>query len=116
MIQCLLGNMGIAGGGVNALRGESNVQGSTDQALLFHLLPGYLPVPRAQWPTLADYNKTTPASKDPRSVNWWKNRPKYMASFLKSMYGDKATKENDFGYGWLPKPGILRGRLLVEPL
>jgi formate dehydrogenase major subunit len=103
IIQLLLGNMGIAGGGVNALRGESNVQGSTDNALLFHILPGYLPTPRAQWATLADYNKTTPASKDPRSANWWKNRPKYVASFLKSMYGDKATKENDFGYSWLPK-------------
>jgi formate dehydrogenase major subunit len=103
IIQLLLGNMGIAGGGVNALRGESNVQGSTDHALLFHILPGYLPTPRAQWATLTDYNKTTPASKDPRSANWWKNRPKYVASFLKSMYGDKATKENDFGYSWLPK-------------
>jgi len=103
IIQLLLGNMGIAGGGINALRGESNVQGSTDHALLFHILPGYLPTPRAQWATLADYNKTTPASKDPRSANWWKNRPKYVVSFLKSMYGDKATKENDFGYSWMPK-------------
>ena len=108
IIQSLLGNMGIAGGGVNALRGESNVQGSTDQGLLFHILPGYLPIPRGQWATLADYNKTTPATKDPRSVNWWKNRPKYMASFLKSMYGEKATKENDFGYSWISKPGPVR--------
>jgi formate dehydrogenase major subunit len=103
IIQLLLGNMGMAGGGVNALRGESNVQGSTDHCLLFHIIPGYLPTPQANWATLADYNKTTPASKDPRSANWWKNRPKYIASFLKSMYGDKATKENDFGYAWLPK-------------
>jgi formate dehydrogenase major subunit len=103
MIQLLLGNMGIAGGGVNALRGESNVQGSTDHALLYHIIPAYLPTPRAQWATLEDYNKTTPASKDPRSANWWKNRPKYIVSLLKSMYGDKATKENDFGYSWMPK-------------
>ena len=103
IIQTLLGNMGIAGGGVNALRGESNVQGSTDQGLLYHIIPGYIPTPRAQWATLADYNKTTPSSKDPRSVNWWKNRPKYLASLLKSTYGEKATKENDFGYAWLPK-------------
>ena len=103
IIQDLLSNMGMAGGGINALRGESNVQGSTDQGLLFHIIPGYLPNPRAQWPTLADYNKTTPATKDSRSVNWWRNRPKYLASFQKSMYGDKATKENDLGYGWLPK-------------
>ena len=103
IIQELLGNMGIAGGGINALRGESNVQGSTDQGLLFHILPGYLPAPRAQWPAREDYNKTTPATKDPRSVNWWKNRPKYLTSILKSFYGDMATKDNDFGYNWLPK-------------
>jgi len=103
IIQSLLGNMGIAGGGVNALRGESNVQGSTDQGLLFHIWPAYLPSPHARLATLADYNKTTPSSKDPRSINWWKNRPKYVASFLKSTFGDKATKENDFGYAWMPK-------------
>ena len=103
IIQSLLGNMGIAGGGINALRGESNVQGSTDQGLLFHIWPAYLPTPQAHLATLADYNKTTPASKDPRSVNWWKNRPKYLASYLKSMFGEKASKENDFGYAWMPK-------------
>ncbi|MCU0588526.1 MAG: formate dehydrogenase-N subunit alpha [Syntrophobacteraceae bacterium] len=104
IIQLLLGNMGIAGGGVNALRGESNVQGSTDQGLLFHILPGYLPTPSASLATLADYNKKyTPVSKDPLSANWWQNRPKYVASFLKSLYGDAATPENEFGYAWLPK-------------
>jgi formate dehydrogenase major subunit len=103
IIQTLLSNMGIAGGGINALRGESNVQGSTDAGLLFHIWPAYLPNPQAHLATLADYNKTTPASKDPRSVNWWKNRPKYVASYLKSLFGEKATKENDFGYGWMPK-------------
>jgi formate dehydrogenase major subunit len=103
IIQDLLGNMGIAGGGINALRGESNVQGSTDAGLLYHIWPGYLPTPRAPLATLEDYNKTTPASKDPRSVNWWKNRPKYVASFLKSTFGEKATKDNDFGYSWMPK-------------
>ena len=103
IIQALLSNMGIAGGGVNALRGESNVQGSTDAGLLYHIWPAYLPNPQAHLATLADYNKTTPASKDPRSINWWKNRPKYVASFLKSTFGEKATKENDFGYAWMPK-------------
>jgi formate dehydrogenase major subunit len=103
IIQSLLSNMGIAGGGINALRGESNVQGSTDAGLLYHIWPAYLPTPQAHLTTIADYNKTTPASKDPRSVNWWKNRPKYVASYLKSVFGDKATKENDLGYSWLPK-------------
>jgi len=104
IIQLLLGNMGIAGGGVNALRGESNVQGSTDQALLFHILPGYLPTPAASLATLADYNKkNTPVSKDPLSANWWQNRPKYLVSLLKTLYGDAAKPENEFAYAWLPK-------------
>jgi formate dehydrogenase major subunit len=104
IIQLLLGNMGMAGGGINALRGESNVQGSTDHGLLFHILPGYLPVPRASWTDLAAYiDKNTPKTKDPRSVNWWSNRNKYITSYLKAVYGNKAHKDNDFGYAWLPK-------------
>ncbi len=45
MIQLLLGNMGMAGGGVNALRGHSNIQGLTDLGLLSQSLPGYLTLP-----------------------------------------------------------------------
>ena len=104
MIQLMLGNIGVAGGGINALRGEPNVQGSTDHALLWDILPGYLPAPLATQATLTDYNKaTTPKTNDPLSVNWWQNRPKYMASLLKSWFGDAATKDNDFGYAWTPK-------------
>ena len=104
IIQLLLGNMGIAGGGINALRGESNVQGGTDYGILFHILPGYLAVPSASITTLPAYiEKYTPKTKEPKSVNWWSNRPKYITSYLKAIYGDKAKKENDFGYAWLPK-------------
>ena len=103
MIQLLLGNMGVAGGGVNALRGESNVQGSTDHCILFHIWPGYLATPSTKWPTLADYLKRRPKSNDPLSANWWQNEPKYMVSLLKSFFGDKATKANNFGYDWMPK-------------
>jgi len=104
IIQLLLGNIGVAGGGVNALRGESNVQGSTDHCLLSHIWPGYLKTPRASNDSLAAYNKQwTPKSNDPLSANWWQNYPKYSVSLLKSFFGDKATKANDFGYDWLPK-------------
>jgi len=104
IIQLLLGNMGVAGGGVNALRGESNVQGSTDHCLLWHIWPGYLRTPRASDVSLAVYNeKSTPKSNDPLSANWWQNYPKYSISLLKSFFGDKATAANDFGYEWLPK-------------
>ncbi len=104
MIQLLLGNMGVAGGGVNALRGESNVQGSTDHCLLWHIWPGYLKTPRASNVSLDAYNKKwTPKSNDPLSANWWQNYAKYSVSLLKSFFGEKATKKNDFGYSWLPK-------------
>jgi len=104
MIQLLLGNIGVAGGGVNALRGESNVQGSTDHCLLFHILPGYLKTPTASLPTLGVYNKKfTPKTNDPKSANWWGNYPKYSVSLLKAFFGKNATKDNDFGYSWLPK-------------
>jgi formate dehydrogenase major subunit len=104
IIQLLLGNMGVAGGGVNALRGESNVQGSTDHCLLWHIWPGYLKTPRASNVSLAAYNdKWTPKSNDPLSANWWQNYPKYSVSLLKSFFGDNATAANDFGYDWLPK-------------
>ncbi len=99
MLQLLLGNMGRPGGGVNAQRGESNVQGSTDMAMLSHLLPGYLGVPDAtKHATLQDYiDVETPAS------GYWQNKPKFLISLLKAFYGDKATAANDFGFDWLPK-------------
>ena len=109
MIQLLLGNVGVAGGGVNALRGEPNVQGSTDHALLWHILPGYNATPTTAWPTLEEYLKAnTPVTNDPKSLNWWGNRPKYVVSLLKAWFGDKATAENEYCYNLLPKlePGV----------
>jgi formate dehydrogenase major subunit len=101
MIQLLLGNIGIAGGGVNALRGESNVQGSTDHCLLFHILPGYLGTPVASQQTLDEYNVAhTPVSHDPKSANWWGNFPKYSASLIKSMWQDDDPK---VAYNYLPR-------------
>jgi formate dehydrogenase major subunit len=104
IIQLLLGNVGRAGGGINALRGESNVQGSTDHCLLFHILPGYLKPPSAKDETLEAYLAAyTPKSSDPKSANWWQHYPKYAVSLFKWMYGDNGTPENDFGYQWMPK-------------
>jgi len=104
ILQLLLGNVGLAGGGINALRGESNVQGSTDMGLLFHLLPGYIVSPTKVDQTLEDYkNNNTPKTKDPKSANWWGNYPKYITSLLKAWYGNSATPVNDFGFNFLPK-------------
>ncbi len=104
LVQLLLGNIGVAGGGINALRGEPNVQGSTDHALLYDSLPGYFGAIRSQWHTLDSYLKSqTPVTKLKQSVNWKQNSPKYIVSLLKGIWGDSATPENEFGYQWMPK-------------
>ncbi len=105
MLQLMLGNIGMPGGGINAQRGHANIQGSTDMGTWTNL-PGYLKIARANWPTLADYLKaTTPKPLRPNSMNYWGNTPKFMASLLKAYYGKHATKENGFGYSNLPKAG-----------
>ncbi len=96
MLQLLLGNIGRAGGGVNALRGESNVQGSTDWAMLYHILPGYLNTPEAKkHPDYAAYN----AVETPKT-GYWKNKPKFLSSLLKCYW-----MEDDpaISYDYLPK-------------
>jgi len=107
MLQLLMGNVGRSGGGVNALRGHSNIQGATDMAGIFDNLPGYLKVPTPADADLAAYVKRiTPTSSKPGpwdSFNYWSNTPKFVTSFLKAMYGDAATKQNGFAFDYLPK-------------
>ncbi|TRO39816.1 formate dehydrogenase-N subunit alpha [Pseudomonas sp. ALS1131] len=104
IVQLLLGNIGMPGGGINALRGHSNVQGFTDLGVLTNMLPGYLTLPQDNQQSLADYlQQRTPKTLVDKQVNYWGNTPKFMVSFLKGMWGDKATAENEWGYHWLPK-------------
>ncbi len=104
MVQLLLGNIGIAGGGMNALRGHSNIQGLTDLGLLSNQLPGYmtLPVEAEQ-----DYEAyiTARALKPlrPNQLSYYQNYRAFYVSFMKSWWGDAATKENNWGYDYLPK-------------
>ncbi len=107
MLQLLLGNVGRAGGGVNALRGHSNIQGATDMAGLFDTLPGYLKVPV---PADASFDawmkRITPTASKPApwdSFNYYSNTPKFVVSLLKSLYGDAATKQNGWAFDYLPK-------------
>jgi formate dehydrogenase major subunit len=107
ILQLLMGNVGRAGGGVNALRGHSNIQGATDMAGIFDVLPGYLKMASPDDLDLATYLKrTTPSSSKPAewdSFNYWSNTPKFMVSLLKALYGDAAKKENDWAFHYLPK-------------
>lgn len=92
IIQLLLGNMGKAGGGIQALRGEPNVQGSTDMANLNANLPGYIPYPTNKEKTLNDFAMNKGAVQ---------HRP--LVALLKAWFGKNATAENEYGYQWLPK-------------
>ena len=104
ILQMLMGNMGLAGGGINALRGESNVQGSCDHGLLWHTVTGYLAAPQYKDSNLEAYlSNNTPKTNDPKSINWLQHTPKYLISMLKAWFGANATKENDFCYDYLPK-------------
>jgi formate dehydrogenase major subunit len=97
ILQLLLGNIGMPGGGINALRGESNVQGSTDMALLYHNLPGYLGAPNDKEADFATHSKRY------SKTSYWSNGPAFVRSLLKAWYGDAAVAANDHAYGYLPK-------------
>jgi len=122
IIQLLLGNIGRPGGGINALRGENNVQGATDMALLFQYLPGYIdsPTNTADYKDLISYiRKTTPGAAKLPFTNlaefralaaagipysgWRVNTSKWIVSLLKAWWGANAKADNDFGYHYIPK-------------
>ncbi len=107
MLQLLLGNVGRAGGGVNALRGHSNIQGATDMAGIFDILPGYLKMPNPSDVDFKTYlERITPKAVKPdpwESFNYWSNTPKFAVSLFKALYGDAAKKENDWAFHYLPK-------------
>jgi formate dehydrogenase major subunit len=99
ILQALLGNIGRPGGGILALRGHANIQGSTDIPALFDLLPAYIPMPHhLQNEGLAAYLEDESASK-----GYWAGMPAYMVSLLKAWWGEHATAENDFCFGHLPR-------------
>jgi formate dehydrogenase major subunit len=106
MLQMLLGNVGIPGGGVNAERGHANIQGNTDNAISWEILPGYLGIPRPGMETMATYLERVPAKQlRPNSINFFgTNYKKFLVSQLKAFFGAAATPDNDFAYSWLPKP------------
>jgi formate dehydrogenase major subunit len=104
MLQLLLGNIGIRGGGMNALRGHSNIQGLTDLGLMSNLLPGYLTLPMEAEADFAAYmGKRGFKPLRPNQMSYWQNYKKFFVSFQKSMWGPAATADNDFAYHYLPK-------------
>lgn len=128
MIQLLLGNVGMAGGGVNALRGHSNIQGLTDLGLLSNLLPGYLNLPGESKPVQPQAGTDSPEQPmqsslpvdaresvaayiarsslkplRPNQMSYWQHFGRFFVSTMKAWYGDAATEENGWCFEWLPK-------------
>jgi formate dehydrogenase major subunit len=99
IIQLLLGNIGRPGGGIMALRGHASIQGSTDLATLYNVLPGYLPMPHAEKDTSLDEYLESHRG----TTGWWGRFPTYFVSQLKAFWGNAATRENDFAYDYLPR-------------
>ena len=89
---------------MNALRGHSNIQGLTDLGLMSNLIPGYLTLANDREPDYATYMRTRQFKPlRPNQTSFWQNYSKFFVSFAKSMYGNAATKDNDWAYDWLPK-------------
>jgi formate dehydrogenase major subunit len=99
IIQLLLGNIGRPGGGIMALRGHAEIQGSTDLATLFDVLPGYIPTPLAH--VHVDLKSFIEISSAPTGV--WGDMDAYVVSQLKAFWGAAATPENDFCFDNLPR-------------
>src|SRR5438132_883667 len=99
IIQLLLGNVGRPGGGVMALRGHASIQGSTDLATLFNILPGYLSMP--QFDVEGGLKKYIESATAP--AGWWGKADTFIVSLLKAWWGAAATKQNDFCFDYLPK-------------
>ena len=100
MLQLLLGNVGRPGGGVMALRGHATIQGSTDIATLYNILPGYLPMPdvNKNHDTWEDYVEDETAE-----TGWWSNFPKYITSLMKAWYGEKFDTEDGELFDHFPR-------------
>ena len=114
MVQLLLGNIGISGGGMNALRGHSNIQGLTDLGLLSNTLPGYMTLPGEKE---TDYDayiaKRALKPVRPKQTSYWQNYGKFHVSLMKSWYGAAATKDNNWAFDYLPKLDKLHDVLQV---
>src|SRR5256714_6220214 len=99
IIQQLLGNMGRPGGGILALRGHASIQGSTDNATLFNILPGYLAMPHSGFS--GSFDKFVESNTSP--TGWWGHFDAFWISQMKAFFGEHATEDNDWLYERLPR-------------
>ena len=104
MVQLLLGNMGMAGGGMNALRGHPTSRASPTCACIrpsAARLPDGADRRRQDARCLPGGARAEGPAAEPDELP--QNFPKWFSSLMKAWYGNAATKDNDFCYDWLPK-------------
>jgi formate dehydrogenase major subunit len=99
IIQLLLGNIGRPGGGIMALRGHANIQGSTDIPTLYDILPSYIPMPH---PTSRGDLDAFVELNGPKTGVWGELKA-YTVSLLKAWFGAAATAENNYLFEHLPR-------------
>ena len=87
IIQLLLGNIGRPGGGIMALRGHANIQGSTDIPTLYDILPSYIPMPH---PGAGDDVDKFVERNGP-DTGAWGSLDAYTASLLKAWWDEDAA-------------------------
>ncbi len=114
ILQLLMGNIGIAGGGINSISKGFNLRGAIDNGFSWDLLPGFLNIPSSERD--GNFNlyisNHTPKTNDPMSINMLGtdgakkekgNTGKFIVSLLKAWFGPSAQEKNDYCYDWLPK-------------
>ncbi|MCD6511153.1 MAG: molybdopterin-dependent oxidoreductase [Thaumarchaeota archaeon] len=105
VMQLVLGNMGRPGGGINAIRGQNNVQGATDMLVLCHLFPGYIPIPKSEM--------------EIREHQFWKNlgRPSDLSRYAVAYIDTKIPKDYELWNGSKLKKGdvVRKGERVPNP-
>jgi formate dehydrogenase major subunit/formate dehydrogenase-N alpha subunit len=105
MLQLLLGNIGMAGGGLTRCA-ALQYSGLYRPGATLHQSAGVYAVTIGKTAGLSNlYCANHPCGL---CVNYWQNTPKFFVSMMKSFWGDSATAENNWGYDWLPKWDAIR--------
>jgi formate dehydrogenase major subunit len=83
-----------------ALRGHATIQGSTDIATLYNILPGYLPMPDVNnnHDTWENYVEDETAA-----TGWWSYFPKYATSLMRAWYGEAFDPERGELFDHFPR-------------
>ncbi len=107
IIQLLLGNIGVAGGGLFSGKNTGNQQGVSDHIGEWNDLPGKLHLPvntkLRKDKSLKEYiQNNIVLSNDPLSINQWNRYAKFITSLLKAWFLEDPKKKDKYNFKFLP--------------